>query len=131
MKNIWKEFKEFAVKGNAIELAVGIVIGAAFNQVINSLVNDVVTPILSIFTGSVDFSGLKFTVFDQTLKYGSFLNTLINFLIVSFAVFILIKQVNRFRRSPQEVPNTKECPFCLSPIPLKASRCPSCTSQLS
>ncbi len=129
--SIYSEFKEFALKGNAIDLAVGIVIGAAFNQVVNSLVGDILNPILSIFTGRVNFSGLKFSFFSHTMQYGLFLNTLINFVIVSFAVFLLVKQINRFRRRPQAMPTEKECPFCKTNIPINAVKCPHCTSQLN
>ena len=127
---MWKEFKEFAIKGNAIDLAVGIVIGAAFNQVINSLVTDIINPIISIFTGRIDFTNYKVEFFHHTLGVGTFINTLINFVIVAFAVFLLVKQINRFRREPDEVQNTKECPHCLSAIPLKATRCAHCTSAV-
>lgn len=127
---MWKEFKEFAIKGNALELAVGVVIGAAFSQIVNSLVNDILNPFLSLFVGKVDFKGLSLGLFGHAIKYGSFLNAVINFLIVSFAVFLVIKQINRFRRRPSEVPHTKECPFCKTAIDKAATRCPACTSQL-
>ena len=124
-----KEFKEFAVKGNALDLAVGIVIGAAFTQVVNSLVYDILTPFLSFFTGSVNFGNLNLTIFGHAFRYGSFLNALINFLIVSFAVFLLVKQINRFRK--QKEPFEKPCPFCLSNVPINAVKCAHCTSQLT
>jgi large conductance mechanosensitive channel len=129
MIQVWKEFKEFAIKGNAIELAVGIVIGAGFTQIVNSLVNDILNPILSIFTGRVDFGGLKFFVFGQAVRYGAFLNASINFLIVAFAVFLLVKQINRFRKHSE--PKEKKCPFCMTEIALAAKRCPACTSELN
>ena len=124
------EFKEFAVKGNALELAVGVVIGAAFTSIVNSLVNDVLMPLLSIFTGRVDFGGLKFAILGHSVRFGMFLNSAINFFIVAFAVFLVIKQFNRFRRKPDQVQNTKECPYCKSMISIKATRCPACTSEL-
>ncbi|MBI4363287.1 MAG: large conductance mechanosensitive channel protein MscL [Candidatus Doudnabacteria bacterium] len=128
---MFKEFKEFAIKGNALDLAIGVIIGAAFGQIVNSLVNDIFLPLLSLFTGTVDFSNVVIGLPGPgVLKFGSFLNALINFLIVSFAVFILVKQINRFKRKPQEASNTKECPFCKSVINLKATRCPECTSEL-
>ncbi|MEJ0021371.1 MAG: large conductance mechanosensitive channel protein MscL [Candidatus Doudnabacteria bacterium] len=128
---MWKEFKEFAIRGSALELAVGVVIGAAFGQVVNSLVTDIINPIISIFTGHIYFANLKLVFFHHSLAFGSFLNALINFFIVAFAVFLVIKQFNRLSRVPKDVPNTKECPFCITPIALKATRCPNCTSQLS
>jgi large conductance mechanosensitive channel len=131
MKDIWKEFKEFAIKGNAIDLAVGIVIGAAFNQVVNSFVTDVINPILSMFTGHIYFANIKLVIFHHVINLGTFFNTIINFFIVAFAVFLLIKQINRFRREPGEAPHTKECPYCKSAVDKQASRCPHCTSQLN
>lgn|SRR3989338_4085592 len=126
-----KEFKEFAIKGNAVELAVGIVVGAAFTSIVNSLVNDLITPILSMLTGHVNLSNLTLGLPGKSvLKYGSFLNSVINFVIVSFAVFLLVKQINRFRRNPNAVPSEKECKFCFTKIPIKATRCPHCTTQL-
>ena len=124
-----QEFREFALKGNAIDLAVGIVIGAAFNQVINSLVTDVISPPLGVIIGRVNFINLKLHLYNQTyLTYGVFLNTLINFVIVAFAIFILVKQINRFRK--QAPASEKNCPYCHTDIPIQATRCPACTSQL-
>ena len=127
---MWKEFKEFAIKGSAIDLAVGVVLGAAFNQMVTSLVNDVINPFLGLFIGHIDFGSIKIIIFGHALKIGLFFNAGINFLIVAFAVFLVIKQINRFRRTADDIPNTKECPHCLTAIPLKATRCPACTSQL-
>ncbi len=128
MTQAWKEFREFAVRGNALDLAVGVVIGAAFGQIVNSLVNDILNPILSIFTGHVDFSNLRFAFFGHLIRYGSFLNAAINFVIIAFAVFLIVKQFQRFqKRDPLE----KECQFCRTYIPVKATRCPACTSQLT
>ena len=128
MNQMWKEFKEFAIRGNAIDLAVGVVIGAAFNQVVNSLVNDVLNPIIGIFTGHVYFTNIRLVIFGHAIALGTFINTLINFFIVAFAVFLFVKQINRFRSETQ--PTEKECPFCLSKIPLGATRCAFCTSPL-
>ncbi len=125
---MWKEFKEFAIKGNAIDLAVGVVIGAAFGQVVNSLVTDVINPILSLFTGHIYFANLKLVVFHHAINLGVFLNAVINFFIVAFAVFLIVKQINRFRR--KEEAKEKECQFCKSMIALSATRCPHCTSDL-
>lgn len=145
MKNILKEFKEFAIKGNVIDLAVGVVVGGAFNQIVNSLVTNIVNPFISLLTGNIDFSGLFFTLSRThyntiadanaakvpTVNYGLFLNNVISFLIVAFVIFIMIREINKLKRTPPppEV-NTKICPFCQSNIDLKATRCPQCTSEL-
>lgn len=140
---MFKEFKEFAMRGNVIDLAVGVIIGAAFGGVVTSLVNDVIMPPIGMLMGGLDFKdyfiALKstdLTTLDAVKKaavpviaYGNFLNTVINFLIVAFAIFLLIKQVNRFQR-PAAV-TTRDCPFCSTAIPLKATRCPHCTSNLA
>jgi large conductance mechanosensitive channel len=141
-----KEFKEFAVKGNVLDMAVGIIIGAAFGKIITSLVSDLLMPPIGLLLGKMDFSSLFINLSGQsyptmaaakaagaaTINYGIFLDTIINFLIVSFAVFLLVKQVNRFKReTPAPESTTKDCSFCASAIPIKASRCPHCTSQLA
>ncbi len=142
---MFKEFKEFAVKGNAFDLAVGVIIGAAFGSIVNSLVNDVLMPPLGMLTRGLDFKDLFITLNGQTyaslaaakqagapvIAYGAFLNTIINFLLVAFAVFLLVKQINRMRRPGAAPPSTRECPYCVSAIPIKATRCPQCTSDLS
>jgi large conductance mechanosensitive channel len=131
MKNIWKEFKEFAIKGNALDLAVGVIIGAAFGQVVNSIVNDLFNPIIGLIVGQVDFK--TFVVGlpgDRVLGVGSFINAGVNFILVSLAIFLVVKQMNRFRRRPDDAPHTQECPFCASAIPSKATRCPHCTSEI-
>ena len=139
-----KEFKEFAVKGNALDLAVGVIIGAAFGKIVTSLVEEVIMPPLGFIVGKIDFSNL-FIALDgkeyATLKaakdagapiigYGAFLNNVINFLIVAFAVFLLVKQINRMKKGQDEKPEGKACQFCKSNIAVDASRCPQCTSQL-
>jgi large conductance mechanosensitive channel len=146
-----KEFKEFALKGNVMDMAVGIIIGAAFGKIVSSLVNDILMPPIGRLTGKVDFGNL-FLALDggsyasladakkagaATLNYGIFVNTVIEFLIVAFAVFLLVQQINRLRRrleSPVEAaeaaPATKDCPYCTMAIPPKAIRCPQCTAQL-
>lgn len=138
--NMWNEFKAFAVKGNAIDLAVGVVIGAAFTGVVNSLVKDLITPPMTLLTGGLNFSD-KFFVLRAAdpatkapavmLTYGVFLTALINFLIVSFAIFMLIRLLSRLKK-PDTVaaPVAKDCPFCTMTIPLNARRCPQCTSEL-
>jgi len=137
---MFKEFKEFAVKGNVVDMAVGIIIGAAFGTIVKSLVDDVIMPPIGLLLGRVDFSNLVITlkegaegVAPVTLRYGAFLNTIVSFLIVSFAVFFLVKGINRLKRqeaAPPAEPATKDCPYCFSAIPIKATRCPHCTSGL-
>jgi len=140
-----KEFKEFALKGNVIDLAVGIIIGAAFNKVVQSLVNDIIMPPIGLLVGKVDFASLFVNLSGQdyktlaeakkagaaTINYGLFINNLVDFTIMAFVVFLMVRQINRLRRD-QEPPSatTRDCPFCLSNIPLAASRCPQCTSTL-
>jgi large conductance mechanosensitive channel len=141
-----KEFKEFVVKGNVLDMAVGIIIGASFGKVVTSFVNDVMMPPIGLLLGKVDFSNLFINMSGKsfesladakkagaaTLNYGLFLNTTIDFLIVGFAIFILVRQVNRLKRqAPAAAPVTRECPFCFTGIPVKAARCPHCTSTLA
>jgi len=133
---MWKEFKEFAMRGNVVDMAVGIIIGASFGKIITSLVNDIMMPPIGFLLGKVDFSSLAITLHQKTadypavvISYGSFINTLINFIIVAFAMFIVIKQVNKVTRPKQ--PTKKDCPFCCSNIPVQAKRCPDCTSDLT
>ena len=142
-----KEFKEFAMRGNVLDMAVGIIIGAAFGKIITSLVGDVLMPPIGLLLGEIDFSKLFINLSGQhyasladakaagaaTINYGTFINTVIDFVIVAFVIFLLIRQVNRLKRQPEPapaVPTTRECPFCLSVIPIKATRCPHCTSEL-
>ena len=140
-----KEFKEFAMRGNAIDMAVGIVIGAAFGRIVSSLVADIIMPPIGLLLGRVDFSNLFINLSGQhydsladakkagvaVISYGAFLNTVIEFLIVAFAIFLLVRQINRFQKpAPAPAPSTKECPYCASTIPLKAVRCPNCTAEL-
>jgi large conductance mechanosensitive channel len=142
-----KEFKEFAMRGNVLDMAIGIIIGAAFGGIVTSLVKDVIMPPLGLLLGKVDFSNLYINLSGgdyaslaaaqeagaATINYGVFLNTVINFLIVAFAVFLLVRQVNRFKRQeegPPPEPTTKDCPFCATEIAIKATRCPNCTSEL-
>lgn len=148
---MFKEFKEFAVRGNVVDMAVGIVIGAAFGTIVKSFVDDVLMPPIGLLLGNVDFSNLFVTLKEGakaagpyaslaaaksagavTLNYGFFINTVISFIIIAFAVFLVIKGINRMKReeAPPAEPNTKECPFCFTTIPIQASRCPHCTSQL-
>jgi large conductance mechanosensitive channel len=142
-----KEFREFVMRGNVLDMAVGIVVGAAFGKIVTIFVSDVLMPPIGLLLGSVDFSNLFINLSAKsyptlaeakaagaaTINYGLFLNTVIDFLIVAFAIFLLIRQVNRLRREPQVapvVPTTKDCPYCLSVIAINATRCPHCTSEL-
>jgi large conductance mechanosensitive channel len=145
---IFKEFKEFAMKGNMIELAIGVIIGGAFGKVVTSIVNDIVMPPIGLILGRVKFTDLFFslngnyyktleeakTAGAPTLNYGLFINTMLDFLIVSFVIFLSVKQLNRFRRKQEDNPDpkklTKECPECLSEIPKPAARCKYCTAKL-
>ena len=127
-----KEFRDFAVKGNAIDMAVGIVIGAAFGKIVTSLVNDIIMPPIGLLTAKVPFADLAIHLNKQTaIKYGVFINNVIEFLIVAFAIFLVIRQINRLTKAPPPEPTTKECPKCFSNISKKATRCPNCTSELS
>ena len=146
----WKEFKEFAIKGNAVDLAVGVIIGAAFGSIVTSLVKDIVMPPISLLTGGLDFSN-KFIVLRAakdgsvafhtpadaikagaiTWNYGNFVTLLINFLIVAGAVFLLVRAINRMKQPKHADPVTKDCPACAMTIPVKATRCPHCTTEFS
>ena len=128
-----KEFKEFAVKGNAIDMAVGLVIGAAFGGIVTSLVNDVLMPPIGLVLGKVDFSSLAIRLNEKTaINYGVFVNNVIDFVIVALAIFVVVKQINLLKQAPPPAePATKECPKCFSSISKKATRCPNCTSELA
>jgi large conductance mechanosensitive channel len=145
---MFKEFKEFAARGNVLDLAVGVVIGAAFGKIVNSLVNDVIMPPIGLLIQRVDFkelfvnlSSVSYTTMAEakaagapTLNYGLFLNTIFEFIIVAFAIFLLVRSVNRMRApapAPAPAPASKECSFCRLSVPMNATRCPHCTSQLA
>lgn len=158
---MWKEFKEFATKGNVVDLAIGVIIGGGFQKIVNSLVNDIIMPFISIFTGKIDFNDMMLTIGGTSIKYGSFITNVINFLIIAFSVFLMVRYINKLNKTleekakgmakdinkklekqpkffknrkkkkkeePAPVPTTKICPYCLSEINIKASRCPHCTS---
>ena len=148
-----KEFKEFATRGNIMDLAVGVVIGGAFQSIITSLVNDIIMPAISILTGKVDFSDMMFTVGDASIKYGNFITAIVNFLIIAFSIFLAITYMNKLskkmeaislgqvekinkklgrtkKEEPAPEPTVKICPFCYSEIPYKATKCAHCTSSL-
>lgn len=148
-----KEFKEFATRGNIMDLAVGVVIGGAFQAIINSLVSDIIMPAVSIFTGKVNFSDMVFTVGSASIKYGNFITAIVNFLIIAFSIFLVITYLNKLNKKMEQIkhgqiekinsklgkpkkettvaiPTVKICPHCYSEINYKATRCPNCTSEL-
>ncbi|NMC84534.1 MAG: large-conductance mechanosensitive channel protein MscL [Anaerolineaceae bacterium] len=143
---MWKEFKEFAMRGNVVDLAIGVILGTAFGKIVTSLVSDVIMPPIGLLLGKVDFSNLYINLSGKpyanltdakaagaaTINYGLFLNNVIDFLIVAFVIFIIVREFNRFLKKPAAPtePTTKQCPYCCSDIPLKATRCPHCTSEL-
>jgi large conductance mechanosensitive channel len=145
---MWKDLKAFILRGNVLDLAIGIIIGAAFGKIVSSLVNDIIMPPLGLLLGKVDFSSLFINLSGKplaslteakaagaaTINYGTFINGVLDFLIVAVVVFFLVRGFNKLmpkRKEEPAAPTTKECPFCLSAVPLKATRCPHCTSQLS
>jgi len=142
---MWKEFKEFALRGNVIDLAIGIIIGGAFGKIVTSLVNDVIMPPIGALLGQVNFSSLFIDLSGKgyttlaaaqeagapTINYGVFINTIIDFLLIALVLFFIIRAINKLQKpKPVEAPATKKCPYCLSDIPEKATRCPHCTSQV-
>ncbi len=142
---MWKEFKEFAIKGNVMDMAVGVIIGAAFGKIVASLINDIIMPVIGKLIGNVDFSNLFIALDGQTysslaaaqevgaatLNYGVFINTVIEFLIISLSIFTIIRSLNKFKKAEAEAPpTTKKCDFCKSEIDIEAVRCPHCTSEL-
>lgn len=145
---MWKDFKEFAMRGNVIDMAVGIILGGAFNAIVQSLVNDIIMPPIGLILGRVDFANLYINLSGETyeslvkaqeagaatINYGMFINTIISFLIVAWVVFLLVNRINTMRKDTEEekpAPTTKECPYCFTQIPIKATRCPHCTTRLS
>ncbi len=146
-KNMAKEFRDFALRGNVIDLAVGVIIGAAFGKIVSSAVTDIIMPPIGMLVGKMDFSNLYLNLSDisdtslsleaartaklPVIAYGLFLNNIIDFSIVAFVIFISIKQINRLKKAPPPaVPDKKDCPKCFSSIPIKATRCPNCTSDI-
>ena len=150
-----KEFKDFAMKGNIMDMAIGVIIGGAFQKIVTSLVNDIIMPAIAIFTGKVDFSDLVFTIGNSSIKYGAFITTIVDFLIIAFSIFIAIRSItklnnrtkenmekmakknkflkNKKKKAEPEIvpePTTKTCPYCFSEINIKASKCSHCTSDL-
>ena len=150
---MFKEFKEFIARGNIMELAIGVVIGGAFQKIVTSLVEDVMMPFVSMFTGKVDFSDMVIQIGSATIKYGNFITAIVNFLIIAFSIFLVVKYLNKLNKlkeigedlaskidpegklkinsdDEEEEPETKICPYCLTEIKYKATRCPNCTSEL-
>lgn len=129
-----KEFKDFVMRGNVLDLAVAVIIGGAFGKIVASLVNDVIMPLIGILMGGVNFSGLEATVGSAVIKYGLFIQTIVDFLIVAFVIFLIVKAANAMKKPAPApapaAPTTKECPHCFSTINIKATRCPNCTSEL-
>lgn len=134
MKQFLHEFKEFALRGNVMDLAVGVIIGGAFQSIINSLVKDIISPIIGLFTRT-DFSDMVLVVLGVKIRYGSFITAVINFLIMAFIIFVMVKMLNKLasigkKQKEDEAPKTKTCPYCLSEIPINATKCAHCTSDL-
>ena len=134
MKSFISEFKEFALRGNVMDMAIGIIIGAAFTAIVTALVDNIISPIIGLFV-KVDFNNLVATVYNVDIQYGAFIMAVVNFIIVALVLFCIIKAMNKAasltkKEEDEEEPTTKECPFCLQEIPIKATRCPHCTSEL-
>lgn len=155
---MFKEFKEFAMRGNIMDLAVGVIIGGAFQGIVNSLVNDIIMPAIAIFTGKVDFSELTLTIGKSSIKYGSFITAVVNFLIIAFSIFLVVRYINKLNKKIEQIkeeeikklkrkgkfgrrktdkeivekpePTTKTCPYCFTEINIKATKCPHCTSKI-
>lgn len=128
-----KEFKEFVMRGNVLDLAVAVIIGGAFGKIISSLVDDILMPLIGLVMGGVNFSGLSFAVGDAVVTWGNFIQTIVDFLIVAFVIFLIVKSANAVKKeepAPATEPTTKDCPYCFTTIAMKATRCPNCTSEL-
>ena len=126
-----EEFKKFIMRGNVLDLAVAVIIGAAFGKIISSLVDDILMPLIGLVIGGLDFSGLAITVGKAQVKYGSFIQNVVDFLIIAFVIFLMIKVMNSMQKpAPAAAPTTKDCPYCCTAIPIAAKRCPNCTSQI-
>jgi len=129
-----KEFKAFVMRGNVLDLAVAVIIGGAFGKIISSLVNDILMPLIGLLMGGVNFAGLSFTVGEAVVTWGNFVQAIVDFLIVAFVIFLIVKSANATKKkeepAPAAEPTTKDCPHCFTAIPIKATRCPNCTSEL-
>lgn len=129
-----KEFKKFISRGNVLDMAVGIIMGSAFTAIVTSLVNDILTPLIGLIIGGLDFGGLAITIGNASIAYGSFIQAVINFLLVALSLFLIVKAINRFHCKKEEkpaTPTTKECPLCYSTINIKATKCPFCTGDIA
>jgi large conductance mechanosensitive channel len=129
-----KEFKEFVMRGNVMDLAVGVIIGGAFGKIVTSLVGDLIMPLIGLIIGGIDFSGLALTVGSAKVTYGNFINNVIDFLIIALVIFLMVRAINKLQRPAPApapaAPTTKDCPYCFTAIPIQATRCPHCTSEL-
>jgi large conductance mechanosensitive channel len=128
-----KEFKEFTMKGNVLDLAVAVIIGGAFGKIVSSLVGDIIMPLVGLLLGGIDFSGLSVTIGNATVTYGAFIQNIVDFIIIAFVVFMIVRAANATKKKEEPTPaepTTKECPHCFTTISIKATRCPNCTSQL-
>ena len=126
-----KEFRDFTMRGNVVDLAVGVIIGSAFGKIVASLIGDIFMPLIGLLIGGVDFKGLAFTLGSAKVLYGSFIQNVIEFIVIAFVVFLIIKAINSAKKpAPAAAPTTKECPYCITTISINAKRCPNCTSQL-
>ena len=126
-----KEFRDFAMRGNVMDLAIAVIIGGAFGKIIASLVNDILMPLIGLILGGISFTDLSFTVGDAVIAYGLFIQAIVDFIIVAFVIFMLVRSMNNMKKQPAPAdPTTKECQYCFTAVPIKATRCPHCTSQL-
>jgi large conductance mechanosensitive channel len=129
---MFKEFREFAMRGSVLDLAVGVIIGGAFGKIVGSLVNDILMPFIGLIVGRINFGELAFTLGAAVIKWGAFVQSIIDFLIIAFVIFLIVKGANAARKAPPPAdPATRECPYCITAISIKATRCPNCTSELS
>ncbi len=128
-----KEFKAFIMRGSVVDLAIAVIIGGAFGKIVTSLVSDIIMPVIGLIIGGIDFSGLTLTIGNAKVTYGNFINNIIDFIIIALVIFLMIKVIDNLKKKPAPVleePTTKECPRCFTSIPIKATRCPNCTSEL-
>lgn len=129
-----KEFKDFVMRGNVLDLAVAVIIGGAFGKIVGSLVNDIIMPLIGLVMGGINFSELSFTVGEAVVKWGAFVQTVLDFLVIAFVIFLIVRAANNMKKAPAPAapaePTTKECPHCFSTISIKATRCPNCTSEV-
>jgi large conductance mechanosensitive channel len=132
--HVLKEFKAFVMRGSVMDLAIGVIIGGAFGKIVSSLVDDILMPLIGLIIGGIDFNGLAFSIGNAKVTYGNFINSLVDFLIIAVVIFLLVKGINSLEKkivpTPVAAPTTKECPKCFTSIPIKATRCPNCTSEI-